>query len=92
MLTKRQKQALDYLTGEIARTGGIAPTRKQMSAVLGTTLSNASRLISILEEKGAIRRMRNRARAIEVVTPATSVIGWLKWNNETKQLEPWGRR
>ena len=89
MLTHRQKQAFDYLGAEISRSGGVAPSRRQMAADLGTALNNVSRLINVLEERGAIRRIRHKARAIEIVPPER--IGWLKFNDETKQLEPWGR-
>jgi SOS-response transcriptional repressor LexA len=69
MLTERQKQLVDYVGFEAARTG-IAPTYRQIGAHLGVTLSAVHGLVVGCEARGALRRMPNRARAIEVIAPA----------------------
>jgi repressor LexA len=62
-LTKRQKALLDYL-----RSCDECPSFTEMKTALGLkSKSGVHRLVDALEERGYIRRMPNRARAIEVV-------------------------
>lgn len=70
-LTKRQRDLLDYLSGFIAERG-YCPTFKQMGAGIGLQgngHSNAAvaRLLDGLEERGCIRRLRNRRCAIQLI-------------------------
>jgi repressor LexA len=66
-LTQRQQEAFTYIKGYAAETG-IAPSLRELCAHLGTTsLSTANRLLNGLEERGAIRRLPYRSRAIEIV-------------------------
>jgi repressor LexA len=66
-LTKKQQELLDYL-----RICERCPTFDEMKAVLGLkSKSGIHRLIEALEERGFIRRLANRARAIEVVEQPT---------------------
>jgi len=68
MLTRRQKQVLDYVTGEIKATGGVAPTLAMIQAGCGLhSRSHSKQILMRLEERGYIRRLPYRARAIEVV-------------------------
>ena len=67
MLTKKQKNLLLYINKKIRATG-ISPSYEEMKDSL--TLKSKSgihRLISALEERGFIRRLAHKARALEVI-------------------------
>lgn len=67
-LTTPQSNLLTYLRRYIASTGGVAPAFSEMMEATGaTSKSSVHRLLTALEERGHIRRMRDRARAIELV-------------------------
>lgn len=67
MLTKRQKILFDFLKSRIAAEG-VAPTVEEMKVALGAkSKSSVHALVTELVEKGAIRRIPNHARAIEIV-------------------------
>jgi repressor LexA len=67
VLTKRQKELLDYLRGYIERHG-YAPTLDEIGQHFAlTSLATVHKHLSNLEAKGAIRRTWNHSRAIELV-------------------------
>lgn len=67
MLTAKQQQLLFFLHNRLSETG-ISPSFEEMKQALGLrSKSGIHRLISALEERGFIRRMPNRARALEVL-------------------------
>ena len=67
ILTKRQKQILDYI-GESIRKNGYAPSLVEISRHFKlNSISTIHKHLVHLEEKGLIHRDWNRARAIEVV-------------------------
>jgi repressor LexA len=67
MLTKRQKEFVDYLDGYIVKHG-YAPTLEEMGRHFGlTSLATIHKHLTNLERKGLIRREWNRSRALEVV-------------------------
>jgi len=67
MLTKKQHELLLYINQRLAATG-IAPSFDEMKDALNLrSKSGIHRLISGLEERGFIRRLPHRARALEVV-------------------------
>ena len=71
MLTRKQKELLDYLT-EHAEKSEVSPSFDEMRDALGlASKSGIHRLVSGLEERGYIRRLANRARAIEILKPVT---------------------
>lgn len=66
MLTKKQHELLIYINQRLAATG-IAPSFDEMKDALNLrSKSGIHRLISGLEERGFIRRLPHRARALEV--------------------------
>jgi SOS-response transcriptional repressor LexA len=66
-LTAKQKQLLDFLKHYSARHERM-PSFDEMRIGLGLrSKSGVHRLINALEERGFIRRIINRARAIEIV-------------------------
>ena len=69
MLTRRQKEILDYLDGFIRRRG-YAPTMEEICDRFGLgSVATVHKHLTNLEDKGAIRRRMHRSRAIEI-TPA----------------------
>ena len=67
ILTKRQKQILDYI-GESIKKNGYAPSLVEISQHFKlNSISTIHKHLVHLEEKGLIHRHWNRARAIEVV-------------------------
>jgi repressor LexA len=66
MLTRKQHELLTYINGRLAETG-VSPSFEEMKDALDLkSKSGVHRLISALEERGFIRRLPNRARALEV--------------------------
>jgi repressor LexA len=67
MLTKKQHELLTFIDNRIQDTG-ISPSFDEMKEALGLkSKSGIHRLITALEERGFLRRLRHRARALEVV-------------------------
>lgn len=66
MLTKKQHQLLLFIHHRIEETG-VSPSFEEMKDALDLrSKSGIHRLITALEERGFIRRLPNRARALEV--------------------------
>jgi repressor LexA len=66
MLTKKQHELLLFINKRLAETG-ICPSFDEMKESLGLkSKSGVHRLITGLEERGFIRRLAHRARALEV--------------------------
>src|SRR5271169_171021 len=67
MLTKKQRELLMFINQRLTATG-ISPSFDEMKDALSLkSKSGIHRLISGLEERGFIRRLPHRARALEVV-------------------------
>ncbi len=67
MLTKKQKNLLLFINKEI-RSTGVSPSYEEMKNSLNLkSKSGIHRLISALEERGFIRRLAHKARALEVL-------------------------
>jgi len=67
MLTKKQYQLLTFIDGRLKETG-VSPSFDEMKDALGlASKSGIHRLITGLEERGFIRRLAHRARALEVL-------------------------
>ncbi|HVT53987.1 MAG TPA: transcriptional repressor LexA [Dongiaceae bacterium] len=66
MLTRKQRELLQFIQERLADTG-ISPSFDEMKDALGLkSKSGVHRLITGLEERGFIRRLPHRARALEV--------------------------
>ena len=66
MLTAKQHELLRYIQRKLEETG-ISPSFEEMKEALDLkSKSGVHRLISALEERGFIRRLANRARALEI--------------------------
>jgi repressor LexA len=67
MLTRKQHDLLSYIHEKLAETG-VSPSFEEMKEALDLkSKSGVHRLISALEERGFLRRLPNRARALEVL-------------------------
>jgi len=67
MLTKKQRNLLLFINKKI-RSAGISPSYEEMKNSLNLkSKSGIHRLISALEERGFIRRLAHKARALEVL-------------------------
>ncbi|MBX7496164.1 transcriptional repressor LexA [Qipengyuania sp. 6B39] len=67
MLTAKQHELIRFIQQRLEETG-ISPSFEEMKEALDLkSKSGVHRLISALEERGFIRRLPNRARALEVV-------------------------
>src|SRR6516225_6305213 len=73
MLTRKQSELLRYIHERLKETG-VPPSFDEMKDALDLrSKSGIHRLIMALEERGFIRRLPNRARAIEVIKLPDSV-------------------
>jgi len=67
MLTKKQKNLLLFINKKI-RSTGVSPSYEEMKNSLNLkSKSGIHRLITALEERGFIRRLAHKARALEVL-------------------------
>lgn len=73
MLTPTQKRLLEFIDGYIQRHG-FGPSTDEMRTALGkSSKGSIGVLVAALEERGFVRRLSKRARAIEVIRqPVTS--------------------
>lgn len=70
-LTQRQMDCLRFVQGHI-EAFGYSPALHEIKWALGLSAnSGIFRLLSCLEERGYIRRLPNRARAIEILRPVS---------------------
>ncbi|WP_090521941.1 transcriptional repressor LexA [Paracoccus isoporae] len=67
MLTKKQIELLDFIQKRMARDG-VPPSFDEMKIALDLrSKSGIHRLVTALEERGFIRRLPHRARALEIL-------------------------
>jgi len=75
MLTKKQLQLLEFINKRMQKDG-VTPSFDEMKEALDLrSKSGIHRLITALEERGFIRRLAHRARAIEIVKLPESMGG-----------------
>src|SRR5215210_7408156 len=75
MLTHKQHELLRFIHDRLRETG-IPPSFDEMKEALDLkSKSGIHRLITALEERGFIRRLPNRARALEVIRLPESTAG-----------------
>ncbi len=81
MLTKKQSEILLYIS-KVIEEKGVSPSFEEMKLALNLkSKSGIHRLISGLEERGFIRRLPHKARALEVVKLPNSLD-----NHKTKYI------
>src|SRR6056297_1087906 len=75
MLTKKQLDLLRFIHARVQEEG-VSPSFDEMKEALDLrSKSGIHRLITALEERGFIRRMAHRARALEIVKLPESLAG-----------------
>ncbi len=75
MLTKKQLDLLEFINKRVQRDG-VPPSFDEMKEALNLrSKSGIHRLITALEERGFIRRLAHRARALEIVKLPESLGG-----------------
>jgi repressor LexA len=69
ILTGKQHELLVFIDARI-RKDGVSPSFEEMREAVGlSSKSGIHRLLTALEERGFVRRLANRARAMEVLKP-----------------------
>ncbi|MCE0506478.1 MULTISPECIES: transcriptional repressor LexA [unclassified Roseivivax] len=87
MLTKKQLDLLDFINRRVLRDG-VPPSFDEMKEALDLrSKSGIHRLITALEERGFIRRLAHRARAIEIVKLPESLGGSATHGFEPRVIE-----
>ncbi|MEE2774174.1 MAG: transcriptional repressor LexA [Pseudomonadota bacterium] len=83
MLTNKQLSLLEFIC-KSTNNNGVSPSFDEMKEALGLkSKSGIHRLITALEERGFIRRLPHRARALEVIKkPPDSYFGTKQKNKE----------
>ena len=77
MLTRRQKEVLDFVSRHIDKHG-IAPTLHEIGRHLKlSSVATVHKHLRKLEEKGAVRRLTHQSRALSVVPKAEATAGAL---------------
>ena len=67
MLTRKQKELFDYLK-EYISSNEISPSFEEMKDALNLkSKSGIHRLITSLEQRGFIKRLKHKARAMEII-------------------------
>lgn len=71
-LTARQLELLRFIRGFQIANGGVSPTLVECAAGIGIqSKSMIHTMLASMEERGAVRTLRGKARAIEIIeTPS----------------------
>lgn len=65
-LTKQQREVLNFVA-DFIKTHGFSPTLREIRSHMGWgSMSITHRVVTSLEERGHLRRLKGRARAIEL--------------------------
>lgn len=90
MLTHQQHRTMLFIEAYQARSGGVSPSVREIACHLGHKgrTEGVRRLLDGLEERGFIKRLRRRARALEVVKPV-SRFAFMSFSDEAKALCPY---
>ena len=88
MLPRKQHELLMFIHERIKETG-VSPSFDEMKEALDlASKSGIHRLITALEERGFIRRLPNRARAIEVIKLPDSVAHGISGGGRSRGFNP----
>ena len=91
MLTKKQKNLLIYINEKL-KNDGVSPSYDEMRQSLNLkSKSGIHRLISALEERGFVKRLAHKARALEVVKLPENAGRW-RSNRDRNPASWWWRR
>ena len=91
MLTLKQKELLDYISLTNSKRG-ICPSYEEMKNKLNLkSKSGIHRIISALEERGFIRKLANKARAIEVIDTNIAISKNKEVTNKVMEIPNYGK-
>lgn len=91
MLTLKQKELLDYISLTNSKRG-ICPSYEEMKNKLNLkSKSGIHRIISALEERGFIRKLANKARAIEVIDTNIAISKIKEITNKVIEIPHYGK-
>ena len=91
MLTLKQKELLDYISLTNSKRG-ICPSYEEMKNKLNLkSKSGIHRIISALEERGFIRKLANKARAIEVIDTNIAISKIKEITNKVIEMPHYGK-
>ena len=88
MLTRKQKELFEFLNKYIA-TNNISPSFEEMKVAVNLkSKSGIHRLITSLEQRGFIKRLKHKARAMEITKSLTSTFNKINENpnNESYRI------
>ena len=89
MLTIKQKELLDFVANYINKNN-VCPSYDEIKIAMNLkSKSGIHRIVSALEERGFIKRLANRARAIEVLRESS--IEFQKETNNEKKISIYGK-
>ena len=78
MLTRKQNELLGIIE-HYAQTNKVTPSYEEMAKLAGiNSKSGVHRLIMGLEERGYIRRLPNKARALELLRSPEGKVGFMR--------------
>ena len=70
MLTDRMRECLLFIADYQKKSGGVSPSFTEIRDAVGrNSQRNVQDWLGALEERGFIKRLPNRARAIQIVKP-----------------------
>lgn len=76
MLTKKQRDLLEFIDSRLAQDG-VPPSFEEMKEALDLrSKSGIHRLVTALEERGFIRRLPHKARALEIIKRPGDIAGF----------------
>ena len=88
MLTAKQHELIRFIQQRLEETG-ISPSFEEMKEALDLkSKSGVHRLISALEERGFLRRLPNRARALEVIRQPEDAVPAARGGGNVVALAP----
>jgi repressor LexA len=88
MLTAKQHELIRFIQQRLEETG-ISPSFEEMKEALDLkSKSGVHRLISALEERGFLRRLPNRARALEVIRQPEDAVPAARGGGNVVTLAP----
>ena len=86
MLTRKQHELLAFLVAS-SQKSDVTPSFDEMRKAVGlASKSGIHRLVSALEERGYIRRLANKARAIEILRTPSDMQMEITASNETDNV------
>ena len=94
MITDRQTEVLEFIVAFHACTGGVSPSLREVARGIGVkSQSHAADLVQQLVERGYLRKLSHRARAIEVlqrpgVQGGPVPVAWFRFDDGMQALVP----